>query len=183
MSTHLLTPKGRVSYPYVFKGKANALREDKRIEFSVDLIFSKDTDLSKMKEAMEKCIKDKWGDKRPANLRTPFKDGNSKNKPEYKDSIYITFKNTIKPGLVDAEKNQIISERDFYPGCYAHVNYNMYAYDAAGNKGLSMGLLNIQKLADGEPFGAGIPDAEDVFTAMSADNPENYLADNSDLLT
>ena len=54
---------------------------------------------------------------------------------------------------MDSHVQDIIEEKDFYPGCYARATVRAFAYDQAGNRGVAFGLQNIQKLADGEPLG------------------------------
>ena len=69
---------------------------------------------------------------------------------------FINATSNTKPGLVDAQNNDIINEADFYPGCYARATVRPFWYDTAGNKGVAFGLQNIQKLADGEPLGGRV---------------------------
>jgi len=184
----LITPKGRVSYPNVFVPRLNELSG--KMQYSIDLIFDKSTDISNLKNVAEECIVKKWGDKRPTNLMLPFKDGNTKKdkktglvKAEYKDKIFITFKTNAdrKIGVVGIDGKLLEAESDFYAGCYARVSFNPFAYDKGKNKGASFFLAHVQKLADGEML-SGAPDAEDVFESTEADNPDNYKSDNSDLL-
>ena len=56
---------------------------------------------------------------------------------------------------MDRKKNPILEQEEVYSGCYARISVNMFAFNSNGNKGIGCGLLNIQKVADGEPL-AGI---------------------------
>ena len=60
-----------------------------------------------------------------------------------------------------------------YSGCYARVSLNMFPYDAAGNKGVSAGLNNVQFLRDGESLG-GRSRAADDFDALDDDEGEDF---------
>jgi hypothetical protein len=71
----------------------------------------------------------------------------------------------MQPGLVDASLQRIISEQDFYSGCYARATITAYGYDKAGNVGVAFGLQNVQKLRDGEAF-SGRTAAENDFDAV-----------------
>jgi hypothetical protein len=71
----------------------------------------------------------------------------------------------MRPGIVDANLQEIISEDDFYSGCYARATLTAFAYDKLGNKGVAFGLQNIQKLKDGEHL-SGRKNAESDFEAV-----------------
>lgn len=172
------TPHFRVSFPSVFQASA-APGSDKK-HFSVVAIFDKkklanDPESKKlflaMKQAMQDCAREEWGDKIPKDLKNPFRDGAEKETPGYgEETIFITFKTEEKngrPGLVDQDMNRIINESDFYAGCYAHATVNPYAWTYMGKSGISFGLQNIQKVADGEPLGGGRAKAEDDFSAVT----------------
>jgi hypothetical protein len=72
-----------------------------------------------------------------------------------------------KPGVVDEKVQPIVEEGEIYGGCYVRASLSVYAYDQSGNKGVSFGLRNIQKVGDGEAFG-GRTRAEDDFTPVDA---------------
>lgn len=176
----VMTPKFRVSYPNVFKPRLNTM--SKKEEFSLTALFPKDADLTVLKDAMKKAIVDKWGadeKKWPKRLRSPFRDQGEREKelddgskalPDgyVKGAKFLNLKCYKKPGVIDQSKNDIISPADFYPGCWARATVAAFAYDTAGNQGVSFWLNNIQKVAEGEPF-SGRPKAEDEFAAIESD--------------
>jgi len=161
----ILTPEFRVSFPKMFKPEAGMNGEGPAY-YSLVMLFPKDTDLTALKTAAQNAIKEKWGDKKPANLRSPFRDGDEKELDGYAGQIYITCKSKDKPGLVNAAVEKITDEADFFAGCYARATLTCYAYDQNGNRGVSFGLQNVQKLRDGEPFGSKRK-AEDDFEAVA----------------
>jgi hypothetical protein len=65
----------------------------------------------------------------------------------------ITVSSKQKPVIVDAFRNEITNPTEVYSGCYGRAAINFYGYNNSGKKGVSAGLLSIQKLSDGEPFG------------------------------
>lgn len=172
---NVMTPPFRVSYPNVFKAKFNKLSN--KDEYSVVALFPKDADLSVMKAAAEAAVEEKWGKdktKWPQKLKSPFRDqgeradeetGNLPNGYE-KGAVFINLKSKQRPGVVDAQVNDIINEADFYAGCWARATVSCYAYDQAGNKGVAFGLTNLQKVKDGEPLG-GRPRATDDFAPIA----------------
>lgn len=174
-----MTPEFRVSFPNVFKAKAF---EDQEPKFSVVMLFDKKkADLTPLKKAVAYAAQEKWGAdkaKWPKNLRMPFRDGEEKSDMDgYAGHTFVSASSKQAPGVVDQQRN-IITEADqsFYAGCYARATLIAFAYDKAGNRGVSFSLQNLQKLRDGQPF-SGRKKAEDEFDAVEdtdADNAENY---------
>lgn len=158
------TPTFRVSYPNVFKAKKNDLNG--KDEFSVVALFKKGEDLTALKAAAAKAITDKWGPdkfKWPQNLRTPFRLQEERAKEvdgkrilpagHEEGAVFLNLKSSQRPGVVDQNVQDILDESQFYAGCFARASVNAYAYDQKGNRGVSFGLGNIQKVKDGEPLG------------------------------
>ena len=73
--------------------------------------------------------------------------------PECKGCYVITVSTKQKPVIVDSFRNPITDPGEVYSGCYGRASINFYGYNTNGKKGVSAGLLSIQKLHDGEPFG------------------------------
>lgn len=183
--TNVLTPEFRVSYPYVFKPNLNKLSGKE--EYALVALFPPNADLSKLKAAAQEAIKEKWGPdatKWPKNLKNPFRDQGEKEKEvedgkggtkklmppgHEKGAIFLNLKSKQRPGLVDKNVADIIDPSNFYAGCYARATVSCYAYDQAGNRGVSFGLGNIQKTRDGEPFG-GRTKAADDFVPIADDS-------------
>lgn len=168
----IVTPKFRVSFPKVFKPEINKLSG--KSEYSVVALFDKSADMTKLKAAAKAAIEEKWGTdpaKHPKNLRSPFRDQGEKAKDgvlppgHVEGAVFLNLKSTQKPGVVDEQVQPILDESVFYAGCYAIAAVSVYAYDQAGNRGVGIGLTNIQKVADGEPF-SGRPKPEASFTPV-----------------
>ncbi|MCA9339693.1 MAG: DUF2815 family protein [Candidatus Saccharibacteria bacterium] len=160
----IVTPEFRVSYPNVFKAQVNKLSG--REEFSIVALFPKGADLSKLKAAAQEAMVKKWGSdkaKWPKNIRSPFRDQGERAKEvdgkmvmpagHEEGAIFLNLKSANRPGVVDQNVQDIIDESQFYAGCFARASLNAYAYDQAGNRGVSFGLGNIQKTKDGDPLG------------------------------
>lgn len=159
------TPTFRVAYPNVFKARKNDLNGND--EFSLVALFALDADLSELKAAAMEAATKKWGEDRsqwPTGLKTPFRDQGDKKKKNsegimvlpdgyVEGAIFLTLRSTQKPGVVDQQVQEIIDTSEFYGGCYAIASINAFAYDQKGNRGISFGLGNVQKIKDGDPFG------------------------------
>lgn len=188
------TPKFRVSYPSILEPRENELSG--KMEYSLVALFPKGADLSALKTAAIEALKKKFGDnekKWPSGLRLPFRDQAEKGKeddngnvslPEGHEAgaIFMNLKSNQKPGLVDQRLQSIESESEFYPGCYAIASVNAYAYDVKGNRGVSFGLGNLQKVAEGEPL-SGRTRPEDDFEAIEVDGNTKTDSDATSLFS
>ena len=177
-TANIITPEFRVSYEAAFAPRKNDLNG--KLEYSVAAIFPKGADLTALKNAAAKIIADKFGadqSKWPANMRKPFRRCSERWKQvegkqiipagyEDGDAIFLTLKSAQKPGIVGSDNQDIIDPAAFYSGAYARASVRPYFYDQKGNKGVSFGLQNIQKLRDGDRLG-GRPAPQEEFEAVS----------------
>lgn len=172
--TKVTTGKVRLSYAHIFE--PHAMNDGQEAKYSVSVIIPK-TDketLKAIKEATDQAKKDgasKWGNKIPANLKTPLRDGDVEREDDeaYAGCYFLNASSKNKPGVVDQNVQPVLDATEVYSGCYARLTLNFYAYNASGNKGIAAGLGNIQKLEDGEPLG-GFTRAEDDFDAVGGDS-------------
>ena len=143
--------------------------------------------LEKIKMAMQNAINEKWGDNRPRKLTIPLKDGdNPEHLPNsaqsgqepYAGHFFFTARNKEKPGIIDANREEIIEPGVFKSGDYFRVSVNAFAYDNEG-QGVSFGLNNVQYLKEGKPLGAPRIKAEDDFGDY-LDGSEGSALSNSD---
>ena len=168
MSTKVITGKVRFSYCHVFEPAAMA--EGQTPKYSVSIIISKDDKLTidKINKAIEEAKQEgkaKFGGKIPANLKLPLRDGDIERPDDdaYANSYFITASSSQAPGIVDENRDEIMTKTEFYSGCYGRASVNFYAFNQAGNKGIAVGLNNLQKLEDGEPLGGVRVSAQDDF--------------------
>lgn len=185
--TKVITGKVRFAYLHVFE--PHAVEETQEKKYSATLLIPKsDTntinDIERaIKNAVDQGIKEKWGGKKPANLKIPLRDGDLErpDHPEFHGHYFVNAKSTFKPGVVDAQLNEIIDSTEIYSGCYGRASINFYAYNVSGNKGIACGLNNIQKLHDGETLG-GRARPEDEFSAVDVSEFEENNTDVDDFL-
>lgn len=163
MGTKVRTPVFRVSFPAVFEPKAF---NDGEPKYSVVMLFDSKADLTEMNRILKEAAVEKFGAKLPTGLRSAFRDGKEKEALQgYEAGMkFATASSKQRPGLVNAAVETIVDRDDFYAGCYARATVTAFAYDRNGNKGVSFGLHNIQKIKDGERFD-GRTAAEDDFEA------------------
>lgn len=170
MSTKVITGKVRFSYVNIFKSRAFQAGQDAK--YSVCLLIPKEdkTTIKKIKAAIEDVIQDgvasKWGGKKPGNLKLPLRDGDDERAaeaPEYEGMYFLNANGTQKPGIVDENLNEILDPEEVYSGCWGRASISFYAFNTNGNKGVGVGLNNIQKLKDGDRLGATRASAESDF--------------------
>ena len=175
---NILTPEFRVSFPNVFRPQ-KPMQQGGEPKYGIVCLFPKDADLKELKKAAQAVVKEKWGDKPPKNLRSPFRDQGEREYEGYEEGcIFFTATSKQKPGLVDADVQDIIDETEFYAGCYARASVRFFTYDVNGNRGVGVGLQNVQKLRDGEPLGGVRAKPEDDFAPAGAGSDEGDDSEN-----
>lgn len=108
-----------------------------------------------------------------SSLKTPLRDGDAErpDDPAYANAYFVNANSSTAPGVVDADRQEIINRSEVYSGVYGRASINFYAFNTNGNKGIACGLNNLQKIADGEPLG-GKSRAEDDFS----DDEDDFLS-------
>ena len=111
-----------------------------------------------------------------SSLRTPLRDGDSERPDDeaYQGKLFLTARSTTKPGIVDRSLNAVIDPLEVYSGRWARVSLVAFVYSNNGNRGIGMGLQNVQLLEDDEPLGGGRSKPQDDFSAV--DDDEDFLA-------
>lgn len=183
MSTKVVTGKVRFSFVHVFEPQESQGGDPK---YGLTLLIPKsDTaTLGKIKEAMEEA-RDKFCERNganalPAKPNHTLHDGDGQRPsgddfgPECKGCYVINVSSKNPPVIVDAFRNEITNPAEVYSGCYGRASINFYGYSKNGKKGISAGLLSIQKLSDGEPFGT-VGSADD-FDDDYKDADDDFMA-------
>lgn len=219
------TPIGRLSFHSLFT-PADDYSGTHKI-YRATMIFSKDTDLTPLRNTCELKLTsylNKSGrvinsikhennelivttnrDSKPLVFKLPFKDGNTQldpdgnPRPEYKDSIFISFKTKAKNSIfiIDNKRNPITNEHLVYSGCYGIIGFDTYCYGikdgrATPPQGVSFALCGFQKIKNGVMFTSKIqpdmmqsyPDEDDDQTmgAYGSDIIVGASTDNSDMV-
>lgn len=184
MSTKVITGKVRFSYVNIFKSRSFQNGQDAK--YSICLLIPKadKTTLKKIKAAIDEAVEDgvssKWGGKKPANLKLPLRDGDEERAdeaPEYEGMMFLNANSSQKPGIIDKDLNEILDPDEVYSGCWGRASINFFAYNNSGNKGIGVGLNNIQKLKDGERLGGARASAESDFGDVPFDDDDDDLDD------
>ena len=168
--TKVITGKVRFSYVNIFKSRSFQPGQDEK--FSICLLIPKkdkktvqDVNAA-INAAVQQGISEKGGEKNPGNLKLPLRDGDVERADEADEYIGMYFLNANsnqKPGIIDMYKNEILDPTEVYSGCWGRASINFFPFNSNGNKGVGVGLNNIQKLGDDEPLGGARASAEDDF--------------------
>lgn len=154
--TEIVTPLFRLSYPHIWEPRVNQL--NKRLQFEIQMMFPKDkkADLDAMVALAKKLQIHTFGSEQ--NIKQPsFKDGDKlidKN-PAFKGMILLNAWSKFAPVIKGPDgKTNIdpLQKDEVYGGCWCKALLNCYAY-LQPNKGVTFGLMAIQKVRDGEKLG------------------------------
>ena len=178
----LVTPEGRASYVNILTPRKNDLSGED--EYSMVLIFPSGADLKPLRALAEATARAKWPNGLPAGLKNPVRksDDLTEKKEGYDSGThFITVKCSAsrgRPGIVDADRNEVLDSQRVYSGMYARAEVTCYAFDKKGNKGVAFGLNHVQILRDGPPLGSRTR-VEDAFkpAAGTSDGSASSLFD------
>lgn len=176
---NVMTPLGRISYANgLFEAnRPKGAAETQEKKYSAQILFPPGADMSILQAAIIAAGEKRFGPSvkwaRNANkeliIKLPIHDQGTKVGDVYQAGA--KFINPGKresmgaPGIVDAAGRPITDPKVLYSGCWVVVSVNPYAYDEP-NQGISLGLVNVQKLGDDEHLGYTPPAATDEFAAV-----------------
>lgn len=174
----LILPPALGSYAAIFKPRSF---EDGDPKYSIVLLWPKaEKDLLKpLIEAIVATAKSKFGDEAVAllksgKLKNPLRDGDTeKDDPLYKGMYFMTASASAdrQPGIVDAHVQPVFEESEAYSGCTFRASVNLFAFDKKGNRGVAVGLNNLQVVKKG-PRLDGRKSAESDFADFKEEGGE-----------
>ena len=171
-ATKLVIPC-RISFANIFEPKSINGSEAK---YSVSCLIPKDDKktLLAVHKAIEAAKEDgkvrKWGGKLPPNLKLPLRDGDI-DRPDdetYQNHFFLNATSKEAPQVVDRHVQPIMDPMMAYSGCFCNVSVNLYPFNANGNRGVAVGLGNIQFVKDGDRL-SGRASADADFDALEDD--------------
>lgn len=182
--TILTTPLARLSFPSLDKPSKMAGSQGAET-FNATLLFTP-ADFSpadverwkKIKQAIGMAFKEKFGDtcfdpttkRLLPGFRNPIRLGTEKpTTAGYGQGVeFFRIASQYKPGLANVQKLEI-PVSDFYAGCYVRATISPWGYNQGGNRGISLNMHNMMKIADGEAFGNAGPTVAQDFGDLTAD--------------
>ena len=177
-SKKLITPPFTGSYVTLFQPRQVNNQGDPK--YSVQMIFDKKADLKEFRAAIKEVAIEAFGPKaadifdgNKLKLHSPLRDGDEEreDRPEYKGTVFANASSKKKPGIVDRERSPVVSDEDCYSGCTMRASVALFSYDTNGNKGIGVGLNNVQVIKKGAHLD-GRKAAEDEFEAIEGEEDE-----------
>lgn len=136
--TKVVTGECRFSYANLWEAKA--MNEKSKPKYSVSLIIPKsDTKtIEKVKAAIQAAYdegKSKLSNGKSVpslnSIKTPLRDGDI-DRPDdeaYANSYFINANSIIAPGIVDADRQPILTHSEVYSGIYGRASITFYAFN------------------------------------------------------
>lgn len=170
-STKFILGPGRLSFPKIFTPNSKEYGG----KYQATLLLPPDYDFGPLKKLMLNVAIAKFGadkSKWPRGMRGPsdiIRDCAEKsNLSGYEPGWhFVSAASPDMPGVVDATLAKVTDPRDAYPGRWAKMSVNVFAYSNVKH-GVSLGLQNIQLLKHDDAFSSR-QRPEDEFEAMYED--------------
>lgn len=170
MSVRVVTGPVRLSFPNLFEPRAR--KEGAPKKYSVLLLIPKSDKetLKKLKAAEAAAAEEgkntKFGGRIP-KFESIIHDGDESDLEIYPEQaghyiMNVSSSEQYRPGIIDKNRNKVLDQSEVYPGVYARVSLDAYAYASPEKKGVTFGLGNVQVLGYGESLSGAIK-AEDEF--------------------
>lgn len=185
------TPAGRASWPAIFVPKLDYDKET--MIYSIQLLFPKDTDLTKFQAACETAVAEVFGHNKkvwPKNIQWPLKDQQeliekAEEKGQGHDqytpgAMYANFKTKAengKPNIFGKDNEILIDPTSIYGGCFVQVAGNIKVYDVKGVKTVFVTpyLGGVRFVKDGDRFGSGRTSVDDFEPVSQDDESEDLV--------
>lgn len=144
----IVTPPGIASYVHLFEAYSESGK------FQLNLIFPPGADLKALEVEVDRVAKERWPKGLPKKFQHPFRDCDEKSDQAGYDKggTFICPKSVNKPKVFARDKSRIEDPGEIYAGTLVRASVTAFAYDTKGNVGVSFGLVNVQKVADGTPL-------------------------------
>lgn len=148
----VMTPEAILSFPALFVAREYEGQE----KFQATFVFPPGSDIKELRSAATAVAKEKFGDKlgemiQQGKFRNPFLNGKDHGYEDGSIVVRTSSKKDSKPGVVDRDGKTVITDPSvMYSGCKVRATIRPFAYDTKGNKGVSFGLQNVQRLGEGK---------------------------------
>lgn len=139
---------GKLTTQIIFNNKEDIDRLQKIIDSEADDLFPRgkpDKFISPLKDGNAKMMKKKSLDEKTGEVVT-----NEVQHPDYEGKTYCSLSTAGVIAVLDAEGDEIADLKTIKGRDLAKVSLEAKAYDYKGKKGVTLKLLAIQKLADGQ---------------------------------
>ena len=178
---NIRTPKGRLSHAqYMMEGQEN---DSGNVMYNGGLLLPPTSDFKILKQTMYKIAFEKLNNKDAAVQQVNKRFLDPMNKPgggkpeaeEFEGFILLRCSSKYRPDFIGPDGkaipfDQVKNNNLVYSGRWARFTVNPYWFEAKANKGITVGLQNVQLLDHDENIGGGKPSGAGEFedTGVSA---------------
>lgn len=168
---NLMSPVCPMIWPSLFVPTKMREQTEDQAKHQITILIPKGADISVLQDGAKDAATEKFGAKKVSGIRSPFRKTEEKDKlAEFAEEYpyYITARSKDRPGVVGPSGKAVDDPEQVYSGRFCRISMQAFAYDTAGNKGVSFGLQNVQLLDHGDPMnvGGGRVSAESEFDAV-----------------
>lgn len=166
---NLNTPYGTLAFPHLFQPRPRS--ENGEPVYSTTVIFNpsqqKSPAFAAMRQACMEAIRKEWGDKvNMKEVHLPFRDAGEK-AGQYNGfndgDVFINPWTKSKPGIVNAQRDDVLLPEEVWAGQLVRVNITPYAWAMSGRKGVSFALNHVQIIKTDTPRIDGRGSAKSAF--------------------
>lgn len=171
----------RISYPVLFRPKGFEGNDQAEKKYSAVFVLDKQKnkkDLRDIQNAIRAVIDEKWGDKRPKNIKLCLieaseKEGTYSNE---EDLMLLSSSTPRRPPVVGKNPENEVHEDDdeVWPGCFVNASVRFWAQDNKYGKRVNCELRAVQTLAKGDRWGGPDPvDPNEEFESYDDEDDED----------
>jgi len=169
----------RLSFPQIWTPKA--YMEGQTPKYSANLLLDKDADaeqIAKLKKAIKQAATAGFNGDIPKGLKTFLGDGNDKAYDGYENAMFVSCSSRQRPTTIDRDRTQLVEEDGkLYAGCYVNAAISCWVQNNNWGKRLNANLLALQFVKDGEQFGGGGVQVDEIFDDISDEQAADAAED------
>lgn len=161
----------RIAFPSLDKPRTND--QSGKQQYQATLLFPVGADVSVLRDAVREMAAAKFGPAvNPTSLRMPLRsqdDRAEKYAGFEKGGVFLNTSSQYAPVVIGPNGDEIAAtdQSQVYAGIWARVKLTCYAYDQSGNRGVSFGIVSLQKVADDTKFATAGGSPTDGFKPLA----------------
>ena len=170
MPKSVVTPYGVLAFPNLFEARS-VPGTNQEPRFSTILVFDeaaqRKPEFKALQDEIIAAAEEKWPKKSDhKNLRWPIRKSEEKEGVNgfTAGTVFINAWTKTRPGVVDRNRNEVLTKAEIWAGQLARAFVRPFAYDTSGNKGVSLMLENVQIVKSDMPRIDGRKSAAESFT-------------------
>jgi len=173
MAKSVCTPYGVLAFPNLFEPRS-VPGTNQEPRFSTILVFDeaaqRKPEFKALQDAIIAAADEKWPRKLDQkNIHWPIRKNEEKEGVNGfpPGGVFFNAWTKNQPGLVDKNRNEILTKAEIWAGQLARAFVRPFAYDTSGNKGVSLMLENVQIVKSDMPRIDGRKSAAESFTDVT----------------